>query len=80
MYEQQFGPPQGQPPQGPPPYSGPPPRRDQPSSPSRSYIPIILVGVIILMVGGIIIASGGFLETPHASDYDADEQDDYQED
>ena len=26
------------------------------------------------------IASGGFLDTPNASDYDADEQDDYQED
>ena len=77
MYEQPYGPPQ----QGPPPqYGGPPPSRREYSPPSRSYIGIILVGVIILMVGGIIIASGGFLDTPFEGDYDSDEYEDLYED
>ena len=36
---------------------------------SRSYISLIIIGIIILMVGGIILASMGFLEAPERPEH-----------
>lgn len=54
----------------------PPPPPFQPQPPIRGYIPLIVAGIIILLVGGIIYVSWGFLDDPDESN-DSDGREEY---